>query len=182
MSLYAILTATRSKLLTDLKFADNEVGITYGGRPAATMGQKFVGIHSTDWSPDEVDMNRALSEVFSIAITVTIRLGTYPADLNEGLLVDPKLSLDTIIRRCILSIHQNYDLLNSANELLGNATDKFVEPFRWLGGDAEPRVVDSSWFETTDIESQENSVLVMTQNFGRAKRIQAIFDTNRIVN
>lgn len=184
MSIYALTLATRKKLIKDLKFLEEEVCIGIDGRPPATMGSKAVAIHATNWGPDEVDMNRALSELLSLSVTVTVRIGTIPMDVmeNQLYLSGERLTLESILRTCILGIHQNYDILTEANTLIGAATNGFIEPLRWTGGDAQPRIVGSDWFKTgaVDIEDRDNVALVMTQNFGRAKRVQALFDTTRI--
>ena len=185
MALFPLLVATRDKLRSELKFADNEVIISSDrGRPPATMGNQHVAVWSPRWTPDEVDLNLALSELYDVTVTVTMRVNGIPMDsLDTDLFVNQGLTIDKIMRRCILSIHQAYDILTAANNQI-EGDDKIIEPLRWIGGDAMPVKRGSEWLNTENpyVEQQAACFLTMQHNFARAKRVQAIHDSSRKID
>ena len=148
-------------------------------RPSAMAGDIFYSVYGLSWSPGDPDINRGLDEYFGVGVCISCRLA-YMADDDQAEEAYVKIgaSMEEAIRRVIIETHQNYDLMDAANNMLGSAANKIIEPLRWQGGDATPVEVGAEWFSagyTNIVEpgGEDLAGLTITANFGQARRIQS---------
>lgn len=189
MSLYACMLATRNKLREELKFSDNEICITEReGRPPATGWNTFIAIWGTDWRPDEPDLDLGLSELYSFSVTITQRVNAIAQDrIGTDMYVSENLETEKVVRKIIIAIHKQYDIITAANDLIDAETyNQIMEPFRWRGGDAVPILRDASWLKTWApdhiTDPQLDCFLTLQLDFGGAKRMQATHTSGRTVS
>lgn len=162
------MVAMRDHLRTKMSLKAEECMVMPDPRPIASSGQKFVSIYGTNWSPVEDDNNRSLFENYDIACGVTFRSGNVPYDrMGEELYIKELFGLEDFCRTIVSLIHQNPEVLNSADDSINDQIVGFLEYLRWESTDASPRFVSGEWFTS---ESPEQTGIFMEVRFGQAKR------------
>lgn len=173
MSLPALLEEVRDYLREQNDYLPQECDVMPRGQPPPKSGQRYVAVHPEDWSPADQDINNALSETFSLAVTVTIRSPYVPEDRKAGKLwLESLYGIDKILREIIATIvngRQTIHVNCNANSRMGSNAEGFLEPLRWQGCDPEPRTVGPDWFYST---GTKDVGLTQTARFGGATRIQ----------
>lgn len=180
MAMFALLQATRDRLRSRLSLDRSTCRVMKNARPSAISGDLFYAVFGLSWSPGDPDINRGLDEYFGVGVCISARLN-YIADDDQAEEAYVKIgaSMEEALRRVIIEVHQNYDLLGDANQLLGTSPNKIIEPLRWQGGDATPVEVGADWFHAgygnmiDPDQGEDLAGLTITANFGQARRIQA---------
>lgn len=182
MGLGTLLLATRDKLRTklDTLIPSDMIQVMFDGRPMPNCGQQFVAVHGTSWTPRnaDADMNQGLAEEFGVTCTLTARSPVVPQDLlGVELYVKELIGMEPIARKIIHAIHQQFDIINHANEL-SDTPYGIIEYLRWQNSDAKPRPVGPEWFyaESPGPDSWEyvQSGLAMDIRFGGAFQIEPL--------
>ena len=180
MSLYALLTAVRAQLNTDLVFPSTPttkyLDIQLNGQPPANAGQEYISIHSTSWSfGNSRDQHMGLDELFGLAVTVTHRTGQIPDDkLLPGAFLGAQhglaYSLEQRARQVLVSIHKNrYTIQQVANALTN--TEGFIEPLLFADADPAPTPRGPDWF-LSQSETHYDYGLSLELRFRPARRMQ----------
>lgn len=181
MSQLALLTAVRNVLRQaapyglGLPIAQCEV--MFDGQPPPVCGELFVAVHPGDWNAVDVE---GLEEEFGVDITVTVRVGKVPRDgMGLNALIGPAgASLDGRLEqiRALLHLDSVQDqVLNQANQIIGNSANGFVEPLRFRGC-SRPEPKGPDWFgaEANGHGPLPPVGLAQTLHFGGARRVQHI--------
>ena len=172
MTVSAWLLATRQYLQEELQLGPSGCDVRPDGSPPPIADDVFIAIHGGSKNPGPSnDQDLGMDILVGIQITVTMRTAFYnDTDTYEPYVVGAN-SLEPLVERISLLMHKKYALMGKANVLLGDTTYPYIEPLRWLGGDAEPRKVDNSWFNPQSEDEQGGYVgMVMQANFGGARR------------
>lgn len=168
----ALLIASRNVIRSATGYAESDVLVQNDGQPPPTVGNQFIAVHGTSWKPNIVDQNQGIDEVADLTVTITARMQAIPYDIRgQEIYIRKSLELENVAQIVKINLHQNYTLIASANALL-TGVDKIVEPLRWLGGDAQPKYASNRWFSSED--DNEYAGLILTLQFGRARRMQTL--------
>tara|TARA_B100000949_G_scaffold148547_1_gene130512 strand:+ start:248 stop:790 length:543 start_codon:yes stop_codon:yes gene_type:complete len=176
MSMARLLIATRDQLWSAISVLDEtNCGINPDGQPPPFAGQLYVSVHGTEWTVGGM-VDGGLDEEFGIACTVTMRAGFTPDDrMGDSLYIKLATGLEDLVRKIIVEIRTSrWIILNAANALMPDDLDGFVEPLRWLGVNAEPRIVGPEWFHAAPDVNNPTSGLSMEVRLDKARRIQAL--------
>lgn len=176
MSMARLLVAARDQLRTGvLVLNETNTTIQSDGQPPPISGQFHVALHGLDWGVGG-PLGTGLDEVYSLGITVTMRAPVIPKDSQaEEIYVKKATGLEDLVRKVIVEMEkERYTIINAANTNMPDSLDGFVEPLRWEGADAEPRLVGPDWFLAVPDPNQPDSGMVMETRFGQARRIQAL--------
>jgi hypothetical protein len=177
VAMFALLQATRDRLRQRLGLDKSTCRVMHSARPAITCGDTFFSVFGLSWSPGDPDLNRGLDEYYGVGVCLTCRTAYIPSDDQaEEAYIKLGSSMEEMIRRAVIEIHQNISLMQAANSLLGSSLNKIIEPLRWQGGDAQPVEVGAQWFGAayrpdTD-QGEDFAGLTLTANFGQARRVQ----------
>lgn len=172
-----ILQAVRDRLRSQLSgspysFDSDTIEIMPGPQPSAFMGQQWISVYGLAWAPPgDVDHNRALDEQFSVACCLSRKMGSTPYDrrgVKEYAVISN--SMDVTLRRIMVSIHQEIDIITRANVLISGSY-KMVEYLRWQDTDANPTEVPPEWFWADD-PNMPVAGLMQEVRFKEARRIQ----------
>jgi len=173
VSLSALLQAVRDQLRKEVPLKVSECDIQPDGQPPPGIGRQYVAVHPTGWENDIPQMSRGLSELYAISVTLTMRAPESPRDrIMSELYLKALKGMESIIRRIIIKIHDNYTVLISANKLI-DGDDKIVEPLRWASTDAQPRMVGPEWLFSAEEGFKGTAALVMESRFITGRRIQS---------
>lgn len=186
MSLVKLQLAVRNTLRTQLPILDaalfpaaginNVVDLQAGGQPPPAAGQLYLAVHGTDWTSGPAEMQQGTEEHFGVAVTITRKTSAAPTDRQtETFYVNASIGLDHIARLVNQVVMQgNYVILNAANAAI-IGTDKFQEPLRWAGTDAEPTERGDTWFWATEKKATQLATGWSLQTrFSGAVRIQEL--------
>lgn len=180
MSISALLKAAKQHLESwpDLGLTPNEIEILPGPQPPPMAGERFLSLYSHEWQPGpDADQHRGLCERFGIGCTYTLRCPElFYAQTGRKAYTNAGPTLEGVIRKVILALHQNVDLIVLANTHLAGDSDQIQTYLRWQGCDPTPTWRDAAWFWS----DPSNKSLAMTQvgfswscYFGQADRYQA---------
>ncbi len=154
MSMAALLLATRDRIRSVLGLDASHCEVTQAsGRPPAVQGEYFISVHWGAWSflPAE-----GLAEKFSVAVTVTCRVGAVPQDrVGTDLEAVAGTGLDALCRKvlCACFLDKGGDaVLNGANAYLGTGVNGFVVPAVEFSVDGQPTERGPDWFSGGDYE------------------------------
>ena len=177
MSLAKLLVETKTKLPADIgtllteTLSDYHIDIMPDPRPKPTMGKWFAAIYGTSWRPGNFDPNSGIEEVYGMGVTVTMRQSAIPREsAGLNLYIEATLSLDSLCRTIMTSVHQNTTIGESAGNAM-TGTDRIVEYFRWAGTDPQPRLEDGTWLGSERPDS--DVAYVMEVRFDQATRYQS---------
>ncbi|MBL8824896.1 MAG: hypothetical protein JNJ77_20080 [Planctomycetia bacterium] len=186
MSMHALLLAVRNFIR-----AEKPTGLAYpinqcelgppNGQPPPNCGPCFVTVHEGSSIGGEVDY-AAFNEIFSVNVTVTIRLRGTPWDRHvQKELYGPFPSLESRCDQIAALIHRDtYDhrVINAANALdelevpaEGYAKQGFVEPLRYAGTDIA-KEVGPAWFHGHIDAGHTDCGWIKVIRFTGARRIQ----------
>lgn len=170
MSVRALLLAVQDQLRLALGYTSAQCLVMLDGRPPPACGQFFVAVHG---GGSQNQARNCLDEIFSLTVTVTVRLPKAPFDRMGSDLVN--LAATGLHARCDdvrRALHMNYGVIDLANAtiLAAAATDVygFTQALEYQGGDA-PGVVPGAWFHAKD---EPLAGAVRNLRFGNARRIQ----------
>jgi hypothetical protein len=153
--MHALMLAVRNHLRTTLKLKDAECDLTPpNGQPPPLCGQHYYAVHEGKIDPPTSYSD--FDEVYSVSVTVTVRLRGSPWDRTaQNVLYGDDKSLDRRARAVAAAVHQDTidnRIINAANalpELLppaeGYSVQGFYEPLRYQGMDTA-HLVGPDWF------------------------------------
>lgn len=178
MSIFALLPAVRDHLRQQLNYTANECRVMRGPQPPARCGDIFLSIYALSWTPGDPDWNRGLDEYYGVACCISQRIPFLPDDeRGEELYIKHGTGIETLARRIMTAIHQNIDVMGSANSLIADSANRIIEPLRWQTTDSQPVEVGPEWFSAETRTDRTGSTPIagwtMTVNFDRARRCQA---------
>jgi hypothetical protein len=178
MSQRALLLATRDQLRASpgLKVPEDQIQVTYKGRPYPMAGPKFIGVWAGYWR-DNGSNGLTLDELYGINVTVSVRMADVPSD---RLGVEAAKANDGLIALCEqirALIHMDPEdtvvggVMWRANAILGIETaNGFIQPLQFLdGGSADEK--SGAWWGA---KGQPMAGLAQTVSFGSAERVQNI--------
>jgi len=176
MSQRALRLGTRDHLRTTFAWNSKECDCTGSrGMPPAAAGERFIAVHSGDWSNQQKEL---LDEYFGVLVTVTVRLPRVPADrISQEVIDKAGVGLEALLEQIRAVVHSSYTLMGLANGHIagaGTTVSGFVEPPIFLNG-GTPEDKGPEWFQ-----SESNQViagLAQTLTFGMARRCQSLNDT-----
>lgn len=170
MSVSALLLAARQTLRRDLLLEDTQCNVQPDGRPDNVAGDLYISVHEGDTAVGGDDSYH-LTEDVSILVTVTMRTGEYTGEGFGDLMIKHGVGLDAWCRKVVASLHLAFDMMQEANETIGDEANGFQLPLRytgagsaltqsadWAGGTAD----DSDYFMTRELR------------FGGAHRVQVV--------
>ena len=169
----AVLDKIRSALsLTTGVAGQLTSDVTFDGQPPPGCGEWFYAVYAGEWRGQSGDAD--LEEIVGVNVTVTRRSAFAPND-RQGSDVWAKAAsgLEVQLRKVILAIHHQYDVMNAANTIITASFTGFVEPLLFInGGKPEPKGLD--WFSAEQVEAGKfaNAGIAQTLTFGKAKRLQ----------
>jgi hypothetical protein len=175
----ALLTAVQDRLigrLNYIKHKDIDV-VPPPGRPTAMAGEKFVSIWGRKTTRRQV---RGLDERYEVRITVSMRGGQVPWDRwGNGLWLRAASGLEEVVRPIVAEIHgageNGIALLNAANALLLNQTDRFLSGVPLLfQAEIGPEPKAPRWWGATSDSGDSWAGISSTLVFAEAQRIQLI--------
>jgi hypothetical protein len=150
------------------------------GKPHPAAGQVFYGVHPGSWATQNGDYD--LDEMMGVKVTVSMKLGTSPADRYlTALWMTPATGLDALARAAMLAVHRNQAVRLGANvylgstDLLDGSPNGFETELWFQGADGEPVPQGDEWFGTEpSVATQALKGMSVTLNFGLAERVQGI--------
>jgi hypothetical protein len=174
----AALAGVKNFLAAELLLAANKLDVRMdGGRPPASAGDLFYGIHCESHRPGPIHLtsNLVLDEVVDVGITLTMRSSKIPDDRLQGYYQD---SFAPLLRRVltVMTKKRFTGVLAAMNAMLTNGEDPFVETLFWRGTDATLLYCGPDWFLADPVASDRNTGYRMTVHFGGARRMQTIKD------
>lgn len=184
MSRKVLKRAIVKHLTSAMTLSDNgtEIDSVMGGQPHPRAGNVFFGVHSGYWS-GKFQMDACLDEEMEVVITLSLRGTHVPGDRWGGSLLDvDEDGLDFLTRLAIVRIHENWDVMNIANDLLqlqsnhylGGAVSIFAEPLHFAGCD-EPTARDAGWWHgAPQTNSMKPEGVSQSIRFAGARRIQTM--------
>lgn len=160
------------------------------GRPPPRAGNVFVAIHG---GTARSDRDNQLYELYGFSVTLTMRVGI-PLDRVGDQLMSRNIERVPLgyrqgfyakLEQLRAYLHMNWQITvkqsqtpNSANDNLAawltGTVYGFVEPMRYRGLEAPPRLVGAEWFGADPGESDQEIGMVATLKFDGAKRVQPI--------
>lgn len=174
MSATALLLATRNHLRSSMSLPASECDVTEGGMPTPSAGERFVAVSEGEWRSNSFE---SLDEYFGVNVTVTVRTERLPWDrLGPGVVAElaNRKGLVRLGEWVRAAVHSSYEILNAANDILGDEVNGFVEPLR-LAGPGRIRAVGPDWFKAqADSDSPSVAGVVLVVPFQRARRVQVI--------
>jgi hypothetical protein len=133
----------------------------------------FVGVHAGSWTTRPIE---GLDEVYSVNVTVTVRLTTSPVeDWGEVLSGDAGKSLDAELEKIRAAIHLDRDrdeIRVLANQYIGPNANGFVQALVFQDGGA-PTQRGGNWFYSGAGKEQWAGIS-QTLRFGEAVREQKV--------
>lgn len=172
MTVSAWLIATEGWLQEQLQLDAASCSVRPDGRPKPECGDIFVAIHGADKSPGPSnDQDVGVDITVGLTVTVTYRTAYINDNELDQVYAKQSLAIEALCDRIITLIHKQYGLMGAANNLISGTTQLFIEPLRWLGGDAEPTKVGNEWFNPTAPEQGGWVGMVMSNRFGQARRL-----------
>lgn len=187
MSMHALLLAVRNTLRAaspgGLAYAAKDCDLTPpDGQPPPSCGVYYIGVHEINVSPGTQSPYSLFDEIYSVGVTVTIKLRGTPWDrMVQKELYGATTSLD---RRCrAIAAHINKDtidhrIITAANALselevplTGYAKQGFFEPLRFAGYDVA-KMRGGMWFHANPDDDEPGYGWSKTIRFTGARRCQ----------
>ncbi len=174
MSLSALLTAVRNHLRSELDIKSEECDCQPDGQPQPAFGSRYIAVHPTSWTPGDTRIDHGIDELFGVTCTITIRVSAVPRDRLMGEKFLKSLTgIEALARATAAVVHQNYDVMNAANAMIGG-DHKLMQPLFWNGTQMPPRMETGTWvWSTKAAEMDLVAALVLPVRFGNARRIQS---------
>ena len=177
MSMGVILKITRDHLRSTYTWSNDQCRVSPNGEPPDAVGQWFVALDE-----EAVDAGKPedffLDETHRIVVWASRRVGAYPQDRREALLIDEDIHLanielpHTLERKIVKALHFNFTLMNAVNTELGapsaNDGDIIQTPLFYRGR-------SKTQIETiTDGQREGATWARRALRFGGFQRIQAV--------
>ena len=173
MSLVALLVAARDRIRSELGIDGRECGIEIGPRPPQLFGRRYCTVYGAGWTPDPAgELMHGIMEVYAIGCTWTFMVEAPDDRIPEEGYIKEVTSIEAYSRKVIVALHQNWDIINAANTVIG--THKIIEPLRWLGTDAVPTLRDAEWINSPAKHTAALRPITMETRFGGAMRSQTL--------
>ena len=175
MSLTALLPAVADAIRSAAGLDQRECNIQPDDQPPPGMtGTRYVAICGGYWNPG-IPVNDGLTEEFGVNVTATIRLNAIPLDRRtNNLYLEHLRAIEPLVRRIIVAVHLNWDIIHAADNVLGSTANPFTSPFTLQSCDARPRMVGAEWFWEDPVTTKVPMAgLVMSASFGGCQRHQS---------
>lgn len=182
MSQAAVCVAVRDTLQTLFGLDANSCEVGFDGKPKPMAGKFAISVHPLTWSGISADWD--LGEEYQIGVTLSIRLGTVPAD-RRGIAVwldQPDGSgLHQRARAAITAIHHSQAVRVAADAAItGGESGKILTPLLLMPGGVQPPKPQSyDWFSAVAPSTQsqtDDAGVSQTIVFGKCQRVQSIPD------
>lgn len=169
---HALLTAVRDAIRTATGLNDRAVRIEIDEEAPAVAGDKFVAVMSDGVAPGAShDTNSGASDlIYSVAVMVAIR-HTKPRDRARDIGWSISGALSEFITQINDAVDFVYSVQTAANTFLSSQysdTAGFVEPLRFAGIDARPRIAPAELFAAG---GELRAAVVRTIRYTGARRI-----------
>lgn len=173
MSLAALLTAVRNQLRTKMGLSPLECDCQGKGQPPPIVGERYIAVHPTGWGPGDSRIDHGLDEVYRVTCTITKRISAVPKDrIPSEVFLKTLTGLEALARLAMKHVHQNYDVMNAANDLI-SGSDKLMQPLFWDGNDVPPREETGEWVWSDNPRDMNlAAALVLPVHFREARRMQ----------
>lgn len=180
MSLTALLDAVAARIKDQLNLTSAEIGVQDDAQPDPNSGKRFFSVYAPDdgWQAAPGELMMGIHEVYKVNVCLTMRLqGISKDNVPRMIYQDYRRSMDALLRKVMVSVHQNCaTVLVDTNQgrTFGATEANLVEPLRWEGTDAKPRVEDGTWVYSDDEKTiHYPAALVQEVRFGQATRLQS---------
>lgn len=174
MSEIALLTAVERKLRTVLNDPKGDrVARSFEGQPFPHSGQWFVGIAENGFSNSNMN-STCLDELYSVKVVLTFKMAFAPKKSIEAVFSEQDHMRD-LTRKIVVALHQQWDVINTANEILNpgetDTVNGFIECLRFANASAvQQRGADWVWADSDN----PPTVYVRELNFVKARRVQTL--------
>lgn len=172
VSLNALMIAASNRLRDALALKAIECDVMDGPEPPNNAGAVFYAVHGGGgWNNPAKE---CLDERLGFRVTVSMRVADSPRDrTGRSRLALAKAGLVDRCNDVVAVLHGSYEVMNAANDLIGDAQG-FVEPPRFRdAGSGDPTEVGPHWFGGQPSQDRLAGI-TLTLTFRDARRVRAI--------
>lgn len=145
-----LLRAVRDAVRTACTLGPGECEVQMNGRPAVTMGQKYVSVHPTSFGPGDVDVDYGVSIALGVSCTLTMRSSAFQvAKHGTEVFLSQLHGMEPIIWQIIMAVHRKFGVITAANT---SQTYTINESLKLTSVELPPSPQGPEWF-TSDQRS-----------------------------
>ena len=169
----------------DVGFENCEIEVMPDGKPPPFVGDKFISVYGSDWSPAIEDNNVALDAYLGVTCQLTYRTAYVPPDaVGTHSYANVQLGMTEVCWRIMKALSMqsgsetDVPLYTALTKITGYAPNSFVEYLRWAGTDAAPIPVYGDWFSGVNEHLNDENGLsmvgyTMSVRFSKARSVYA---------
>lgn len=167
----------------DVGFEDCEIDVMPDGKPPPFVGDKFIAVFGSEWSPAIEDQNVAIDAYLGITCQLTYRTAYVPPDaLGTHTYANVQLGMTEVCWRIMKALSMqagstvDVPLYTALTKITGYAPYSFVEYLRWSGTDPAPIPVYADWFSGVNEHQEDDNGLAivgytMSVRFSKARSV-----------